>query len=74
MPKEIFPSSYVCDCGFTSHHSENTIRELKHKSLKTKQCLIADDGIHEIIFERGAMVNVNCPEQEKYLGKGKGRK
>ena len=36
MPKEIFPSSYECDCGHQSHFSENTIREIKAMSRKKK--------------------------------------
>ncbi len=27
MPKEIFPSSYVCDCGHESHFFENTVKD-----------------------------------------------
>jgi hypothetical protein len=34
MPKEIFPSSYECDCGHQSHFFENTIREAKAMSHK----------------------------------------
>ena len=36
MPKEIFPSSYECDCGHQSHFFENTIREIKAMSRKKK--------------------------------------
>jgi hypothetical protein len=38
MPKEIFPSSYKCDCGHRSEFSENTIRG-KAMSRKKKVCL-----------------------------------
>jgi hypothetical protein len=34
MPKEIFPSSYECDCGHQSHFFENTIKEAKALSHK----------------------------------------
>jgi hypothetical protein len=34
MPKEIYPSSYECDCGHQSHFFENTIREIKAMSRK----------------------------------------
>ena len=27
MPKEIYPSSYLCDCGHQSDFFENTIKE-----------------------------------------------
>ena len=36
MPKEIYPSSYECDCGHQSHFCENTIREIKAMSRKKK--------------------------------------
>jgi hypothetical protein len=45
MPNEISPSSCVCDCGYESDHFENTIRNLKRLSLRTRQCLGADDGL-----------------------------
>jgi len=67
MPKEIFPSSYVCDCGAESHHFENTIRELKKKSFKQPQALIADDGEHEIIFLKGKFVAMWCPKKQKEI-------
>jgi len=67
MAKEIYPSSYVCDCGQESNHFENTIRELKEMSRKRRQCLIADDGEHEIIFDGGEMVAMYCPKAEKEL-------
>jgi hypothetical protein len=44
MPKEIFPSSYRCDCGYQSDHFENTIRELKQVSIRSQQRLGSDDG------------------------------
>ncbi len=28
MPKEIFPSSFECDCGYQSHFFENTTKEM----------------------------------------------
>jgi hypothetical protein len=36
MPKEIFPSSYECDCGHRLDFCENTIREIKAMSRKEK--------------------------------------
>ena len=29
VPKEIFPSSYECDCGYVAHFFENTVKEVK---------------------------------------------
>lgn len=34
MPKEIFPSSFECDCGQECHFFERTIRELKKDELQ----------------------------------------
>ena len=34
MPKEIFPSSFECDCGHQSDFFENTIREMRAMSQK----------------------------------------
>ncbi len=67
MPKEIYPSSYIRDCGMESHHSENTIQELKEKSRRKPQILIGDDGEHEIKFERGEMVAMYCPEEQREI-------
>lgn len=67
MPKEIYPSSYVCDCGKESHHSENTIREIKEKSCRKPQTLIADDGEHEIKFDHGGMVAMYCPKEKREI-------
>ena len=36
MPKEIFPSSYGCNCGHQSHFFENAIRDIKAMSHKKK--------------------------------------
>ena len=62
MPREIFPSSYECDCGHRSHFSENTIREAKQGSYKKKLYLIdsAPDE-HTIVFYGGEMVEILCP-------------
>ncbi|MCE5231234.1 hypothetical protein LLG95_16785 [bacterium] len=61
-PREIDPSSYVCSCGARSDHFENTIREMKEKSRRRRQALIADDDEHMIIFEGGEMVAMYCPK------------
>ena len=67
MPREIYPSSYVCDCGEESDHFENTIRELKQMSRKKRQRLVADDGEHEIIFQDGEFVAMWCPKEQKEI-------
>src|SRR5215469_4531044 len=66
MPKEIFPSSYECDCGHQSHFFANTIREMKAMSLKrrTKQYLLdSEPEEHKIVFYQGKMVDIICPKQ-----------
>ena len=64
MPKEIFPSSYLCDCGHQSDFFENTIREAKAMSQK-KKVYLADSAPeeHTIVFYRGRMVDIQCPKQ-----------
>ena len=64
MPKEIFPSSYECDCGHQSHFFENTILEIKQMSRKKKVYLgdSAPDE-HTIVFHGGEMVEILCPHQ-----------
>ena len=64
MPKEIFPSSFECDCGHQSHFFENTVRELKAMSQKKKVSL-ADSAPeeHTIVFYRGKMVEIQCPKR-----------
>ena len=64
MPKELFPSSYLCDCGHQSDFSENTIREAK--ALSRKQMIRLGDSApdeHIIVFYKGEMVDIICPKQ-----------
>jgi hypothetical protein len=63
MPKEIYPSSYECDCGHRSEFSERTIREIKQMSLR-KPVRLSDAGKepHVILFRGGRMVYVLCPK------------
>ena len=64
MPKEIYPSSYECDCGHRSEFSENTIREIKAMSRKKKVRLgDSEPDEHYIVFYKGEMVNIICPKQ-----------
>jgi hypothetical protein len=64
MPKEIFPSSFECDCGHQSDFFENTVREAKAMSQK-KKVYLADSAPeeHTIVFYRGKMVEIQCPKQ-----------
>src|SRR5256885_13241552 len=64
MPKEIFPSSFECDCGHQSDFFENTVREMKAMSRK-KKVYLADSAPeeHTIVFYRGKMVAIQCPKQ-----------
>ena len=64
MPRELYPSSYECDCGHQSHFSENTIREARTKSRK-REIHLGDSEVdeHTIIFFRGEAVRVICPEK-----------
>lgn len=64
MPKEIFPSLYICDCGYECDFSESTVREVKAASMKRRQALIADDGQHEVILDHGEMVALRCPKEK----------
>src|SRR5262249_47175058 len=66
MPKEIFPSSFECDCGHQSDFFENTIREAKAMSQK-KKVYLADSAPeeHTIVFYRGKMVAIQCPKQSQ---------
>lgn len=64
MPKEIYPSLYICDWGYQCDFSENTVREVKTASMKRTQNLIADDGLHEVIFDHGEMVGLYCPRED----------
>ena len=64
MPKEIFPSSFECDCGHQSDFFENTVREMKAMSQK-KKVYLADSAPeeHTIVFYKGKMVEIQCPKQ-----------
>jgi len=53
MPKEIFPSSYECDCGHQSHFFENTVREMEVDSRRGRKL------IHLLDSEAFAVI---CPK------------
>lgn len=64
MPKEIFPSSYECDCGHESHFFENTIKAMKAMS-QNKRVRLGDSAAeeHTIVFHKGEMVEIRCPKR-----------
>ena len=65
MPEEIFPSSYLCDCGHQSDFFENTIREAKSMSHR-KKIYLGDSAPqeHTIVFHKGEMIDIICPNQQ----------
>jgi hypothetical protein len=64
MPKELFPSSYLCDCGHVSHFCENTIREAKEMSKKRViRLLDSAEEEHTIVFSGGKLVDIILPLQ-----------
>jgi len=67
MPKLIYPSSYLCDCGFRCDFFENTIREITEVSRRRpkKQYLIADDNQHEVVFHKGEWIGIICPKENR---------
>jgi AbrB family looped-hinge helix DNA binding protein len=68
MPKELYPSSYLCDCGHQSDFTENTIREIKAMSQKRLIRLgDSEPNEHTIVFYKGEMVGILCPEQRPEL-------
>jgi len=54
MPKEIEPSSYECDCGHVAHFCENTVNEVKARSIGKKQWLSEGAGLEKHIVVQGA--------------------
>jgi hypothetical protein len=68
MPKEIFPSSFLCDCGYQCDFFENTVREIKRLSMKRRQRLGAGDDRHTVVFEGGKMVDIICPNRDANTG------
>jgi AbrB family looped-hinge helix DNA binding protein len=64
MPKEIVPSSYLCDCGHRSDFFVNTIREAKSQSHK-RLIRLGDSAPdeHIVVFYKGEMVGIICAKQ-----------
>ncbi len=67
MAKEIYPSSYECDCGHKSDFFENTIDEMKRTSKKKKLYLSDSDkkDEHTIVFYKGEATEIVCPKLGK---------
>ena len=61
MAKEVFPSSFQCECGNDSHFSENTVRDMKRMS-KNKRVRLGDDNNHTIVFYEEKAVEIICPK------------
>ena len=65
MPRELCPSSYLCDCGHQSDFFEHTIREIKAMSRKKKIRLgDSDSPEHTIVFYKGETIDIICPHQQ----------
>jgi repressor LexA len=66
MPKEILPATYACDCGFVARFTEDSVKEVKQRSLDlaTKQWLVSGEGFekHLVMFEAGQLLTVLCPK------------
>ncbi len=64
MPKELFFSSYLCDCGHQIDFCENTVREIKQRSRRKRQWLIESckdpTQEHVVVFDAGKMVDILC--------------
>ena len=69
MPKEIHPSSFLCDCGHQLDFFENTVSEVKRASLKKRQWLreTCQDRSkeHIVVFEHGEMTEILCTRDAK---------
>ena len=66
MPKEIFPSSFECDCGHQSDFAERIVRDLRAMSQKKKVYLSdSTPEEHTIVFYRGKLLEVQCPKQSQ---------
>jgi hypothetical protein len=68
MPKEIAPSSYECDCGYVAHFFENTVNDVKRRSLTKRQWLSEGSEVekHIVVFEGGRMTTMLCPREGRH--------
>lgn len=67
MPKEFYPSSFLCDCGYMADFFESTAREVREASVSSPRRLVADDNAHEIIFIDGEFAAVYCPNLDEEI-------
>lgn len=68
MAKELFSSSFKCDCGQESHFFENTIRDMKIMSKKKKVRLSdSEKNEHTIVFHKGKAIEIECSEKGKCI-------
>ena len=68
MARELYPSSFECDCGHESHFFERTIREMKKDSRNRRKAiriLDSEANEHAIEFKDGKAVAVICPKLGK---------
>jgi repressor LexA len=63
MPKEIYPSSYACDCGHQLRFFENTILLMRQLSYRKRSGIGEGDDRHAVIFHKGRMVAIFCPKR-----------
>lgn len=63
MIREIYPSSYLCDCGYQADFFERTVASLKQLSRQKRRRvrLGCDDDKHVVVFADGEAVDVLCP-------------
>ncbi|MBZ5623080.1 MAG: hypothetical protein LAQ69_30810 [Acidobacteriia bacterium] len=65
MARQLFPSSFACDCGNQSHFCENTVHEMEaytSRRRKPGHLLDAESEEHAIVFENGRATAVICPK------------
>ena len=66
MPKEIPPSSFECDCGHQLDFFEGTVSAMEKMSRKAgKNVRLSDETEHVVVFHKGRMVNVICPDRKE---------
>jgi len=64
MARQLFPSSFECDCGHQSHFFENTVREAKEYSSRRRKpmrLLDSEKEEHAVEFKNGRATAVICP-------------
>ena len=68
MAKEMFPSSYECDCGHESDFFEDTVEEMKARSRRGKVELgDGTDNEHTIVFRGGEATEIVCPRRGRCI-------